>query len=76
MMHTVQRGDTLTAIALRYGSTVNRIAEMNNIKDVNKIRVGQELRIPIVAPTLQTALEKCLSDIENLDSFKLLQSLL
>ena len=76
MIHTVQRGDTLTSIALRYGSTVNRIAEMNNIKDVNKIRVGQQLKIPIVAPTLNTALEQCLSDIEKLDSFKLLQSLL
>ena len=76
MIHTVQRGETLTSIALQYGSTVNRIAEANNIKNVNLIRVGQQLKIPIVAPTLKTALEQCLSDIEKLDSFKLLQSLL
>lgn len=76
MIHKVQRGETLTSIALRYGSTVNRIAELNNIKNVNLIRVGQELKIPVVTPTIQTALEKCLQDIEQLDSYKLLLSLL
>lgn len=76
MIHTVQRGETLSSIALRYGSTVSRIADANNIKNVNLIRVGQQLKIPVVTPTLQTALERCLKDIENLDSYKLLQSLL
>lgn len=44
--YTVQKGDTLTRIANRFGTTVAKLAELNNIKDVNKIRVGQVLRLP------------------------------
>ena len=44
--HTVKSGDTLYAIAIRYGTTVAAIATENNIKDINKIAVGQVLRIP------------------------------
>ena len=43
--HIVKRGDTLTQIARRYGTTVNRLAQINNIKNVNKIYVGQVLLI-------------------------------
>lgn len=44
--YTVQRGDTLSVIARRYGITVNQLAQANNISNVNLIRVGQVLRIP------------------------------
>ena len=44
--YTVQRGDTLWAIARRYGTTVGEIAEINNISNPNLIYPGQELRIP------------------------------
>ena len=44
--YTVQRGDTLSGIARKFGTTVSAIAQLNNIKDVNKIYVGQVLRIP------------------------------
>ena len=44
--YTVRRGDTLYAIALRYNTTVARLAQTNNIVNVNLIRVGQVLRIP------------------------------
>lgn len=44
--HTVQRGETLSVIARRYGITVNQLAQANNITNVNLIRVGQVLRIP------------------------------
>ena len=43
--YIVKRGDTLTQIARRYGTTVNRLAQINNIKNVNKIYVGQVLFI-------------------------------
>ena len=43
--YTVQRGDTLWAIARRYGTTVGEIAEINNISNPNLIYPGQELRI-------------------------------
>lgn len=43
--HTVKRGDTLTAIAKKYGTTVSKIASDNNIKNANVIYVGQKLTI-------------------------------
>lgn len=44
--YTIQKGDTLSAIAKRYGTTVQAIAEANGIADVNKIYVGDSLNIP------------------------------
>lgn len=43
--HKVVRGDTLSALARKYGTTVNAIAKLNNIKNVNLIYVGQVLTI-------------------------------
>ena len=43
--HKVVRGDTLSALAKKYGTTVNAIAKLNNIKNVNRIYVGQVLYI-------------------------------
>lgn len=44
--YTIQKGDTLSDIARRYGTTVQAIAEVNGITDVNKIYVGDNLNIP------------------------------
>jgi len=44
--YTVQAGDTLYAIALRYGVTVQQLVSTNNITNANLIRVGQVLTIP------------------------------
>ncbi|SHE88255.1 LysM peptidoglycan-binding domain-containing protein [Alkalibacter saccharofermentans] len=44
--YTVKAGDTLSAIARRYGVTVTQLANANNITNVNLIRVGQVLIIP------------------------------
>lgn len=43
--YTVKKGDNLTKIAAKYGTTVEKIAKDNNIKDKNKINVGQKLII-------------------------------
>lgn len=43
--YTVKKGDTLTRIAKRYNTTVNKIISLNNIKDPNKIYVKQKIRI-------------------------------
>jgi LysM repeat protein len=42
----VKAGDTLYAIAIRYGTTVAAIASANNISDPNNISVGKVLIIP------------------------------
>jgi len=43
--YTVQRGDTLTAIANRYGTTVNAIKEHNNLRS-DSLQVGKIITIP------------------------------
>ena len=43
--YIVKKGDTLSQIAYRYGTTVNEIARLNNIKNVNLIYPCQILEI-------------------------------
>ncbi len=42
----VRPGDTLTAIARRYGLSVTDIARGNDVTDPRKLRAGQTLRLP------------------------------
>ena len=44
--YVVKRGDTLSAIARKYDTTVEDLVRINNIKDPDHIYVGQQLRIP------------------------------
>lgn len=43
--YTVQKGDTLSAIAKKNGTTVEEIVSKNGIQDANKISIGQNLTI-------------------------------
>ena len=43
--HTVVRGDTLYAIARRYGTTVPNLCKLNNISSMSVLRIGQKLKI-------------------------------
>ena len=43
--YTVQKGDTLWAIAQRYGTTYQEIARLSGIPDPNKIWPGQRVRV-------------------------------
>lgn len=45
--YTVKRGDTLGAIARRYRTTTAQIMKLNKLKNANKLREGQRLRIPV-----------------------------
>jgi LysM repeat protein len=42
----VKAGDTLSAIARTYGTTVAAIAQANGISNTSKINAGQKLTIP------------------------------
>jgi LysM repeat protein len=44
--YTVRRGDTLLAIAERFGVTVRALTEANGITDPSLLRIGQTLTIP------------------------------
>lgn len=43
--YTVKRGDTLSGIAQKYNTTVDKLVTMNKIKNKNLIQVGQILRV-------------------------------
>ena len=43
--HTVRSGDTLGAIARKYGTSVSRICQLNGIKSTSILRIGQKLRV-------------------------------
>lgn len=44
-VYVVKRGDTLGAIAKKYGTTVTQLASLNGIKNVNKIYVGEKIKV-------------------------------
>ena len=46
LTHVVRKGDNLSSIAKTYRVSVDAIKRANNIKDANKIRIGQKLEIP------------------------------
>lgn len=43
--YTVKSGDTLSHLALKYNTTVNDLARLNNISNPNLIYVGQKIRV-------------------------------
>ena len=43
--HTVRSGDTLGALARKYGTSVSRICQLNGIKSTSILRIGQKLRV-------------------------------
>jgi LysM repeat protein len=45
-VHVVQRGETLSSIATRYGTTVNAIVRTNGLSNPNYVYAGQRLTIP------------------------------
>lgn len=44
--YTIQKGDSLSAIAKRYGVTASDLAAANGIANPNRIRIGQKIKVP------------------------------
>ncbi len=49
--YSVVAGDTLTEIATQFNTNVNTLEIVNCLIDINKIFVGQILRVPPISPT-------------------------
>ncbi len=46
IVHRVRRGESLSTIARRRGSSVNAIMRANNLRSRNRIQIGQRLKVP------------------------------
>ncbi|MGJ8668356.1 MAG: LysM peptidoglycan-binding domain-containing protein [Oceanococcus sp.] len=44
--HTIRSGQTVESIARKYGVSVQSIASANDLSNINRIRVGQKLKVP------------------------------
>jgi LysM repeat protein len=51
LRHKVQSGDTVVAIASKYGSTVKDVISANNLSADGRLSIGQELLIPVPGPS-------------------------
>jgi LysM repeat protein len=51
VVYAVQPGDSLSSIAIKYGTTVDAIMTANNLASPDLIYPGQELEIPVGTPT-------------------------
>jgi hypothetical protein len=49
-LYKIKSGDTLSALAKKFGTTVGQLANANNISDPNKIRAGSTLNLAFMAP--------------------------
>ena len=50
LFHTIARGDTLSQIAETYKTRVSTLMTLNNLNSSNRIRAGQQLRLPAAGP--------------------------
>ncbi|OYW70829.1 MAG: hypothetical protein B7Z37_29550, partial [Verrucomicrobia bacterium 12-59-8] len=69
--YTVKKGDSLKAIALKYKTTAATLASANKIKDVNKIILGQRLKIPGRTTTVTVAARATAPRAESSDTIPL-----
>jgi membrane-bound lytic murein transglycosylase D len=55
LTHRVGAGESLSAIARRYGTSVSALMQMNSLRSANSIRRGQVLKLPGAAPAAPVA---------------------
>ena len=54
-IYRVRRGDTLSGIASRYGTSVSALMDLNNLRSAHRIRQGQSSTSPIAGPRRRLA---------------------
>ena len=60
--YEVERGDSLDIIANKFNTTVNEVANLNELQTINNIQIGQRLMLPLEEPTnLNTSTESIAS---------------
>ena len=66
--YTVKQNDTLSEIAAQYGTTVQKIASLNNIKNPDVIYTGQILKIPASSKAQNTYITYTVKERDTLSA--------
>ena len=53
--HTITSGDTLGHIAQKYGTTVKRLCELNNMQKTDVLKLGRKLKVGVAGNTSSSA---------------------
>jgi membrane-bound lytic murein transglycosylase D len=72
MYHKVGRGESLSVIAARYGTTSRELVSLNNLKSKHRIRAGQTLRLPFAGVSIPEGAD--VYTVKNGDSLSLIAS--
>ena len=56
--YTVKAGETLSEIADRYGTSVNRLVQLNGLRDANDLWAGSRIQVPGASARPQVAVDK------------------
>lgn len=51
-LHIIKSGETLSALAVKYGTTVGDIMRLNGMDSKSQLKVGQAVKIPTTAKTI------------------------
>lgn len=71
-VYTVVKGDTLSKIASKYGTTYQKLAEYNKISNPNLIVVGQKIKIPGSVSTTTTTKPSTTSGLDKGNKVKII----
>jgi membrane-bound lytic murein transglycosylase D len=56
--HVIRKGQTLSVIAARYGTSISALKQLNGIRNAHRIREGKSLIVPLKGPFTETASTK------------------
>ena len=76
MQHIVRRGETLSKIAATYGVKLADIVSANNIKNTEKIYVGQAIKIPDSNERTAELFKRCIEKLEQMPEYQELERMI
>ena len=66
-MYTIRTGDTLSAVAKRFNTTVEALMQANNIADATRIRAGTQIQI-VQPPDFSATMAYAIHEVEQGDT--------
>lgn len=72
--YTVVAGDTVSEIATKFNTTIEKIDELNNLKDIDVISVGQILKVPTLKTNTNTNYVPVASTVATIQTQKPVQN--